>query len=164
MRFREFKSVKEAIPAVTQKDLKAVSPNLLQMTKDLSGKINDKIATAVGKSPPDPKAMKVQVPPGIQQQMQVQPTAIQQAQQQAAQQAKPELAKIPTVGSQLVLPDKDTKKPASYTIKALKGNDITLDPIKNNPNDPRIDVTVKKKDLQNTLTALDPNNKVGTVK
>jgi hypothetical protein len=163
MRFREFTN--EAIPAVTRKDLSAVSPNLIQMTQNLSGKVKDKIASAVGKSPPDPNADKTQIPPAMQSQMQVQPSAIQQAQQQSAQQQdKTKLTTIPTVGSQLVLPDKDTKKPASFVIKALKGNDITLDPVKSNPNDPKVDVTVKKKDLQQTLTALDPNNKIGVQK
>jgi hypothetical protein len=162
MRFREFKSVKENTPAVIQKDLKTLSPNLIQMTKDLSGKIGDKIAAAVGKAPPDPKASKIQMPPGMQSQMQVQPTAIQQAQKQAAQQqTKTKLAPVPAVGSQIVLPDLDTKKPGSFTIKKA-GPEVTLEPVKQTPNSPKVNVIVKQKDLQNTLTTLDPNNKVGT--
>ena len=162
MRFREFKSVQENTPAVIQKDLKTLSPNLIQMTKDLSGKIGDKSAAAVGQAPPDPKASKTQMPPGMQSQMQVQPTAIQQAQKQAAQQqTKTKLAPVPAVGSQIVLPDLDTKKPGSFTIKKA-GPEVTLEPVKQTPNSPKVNVIVKQKDLQNTLTTLDPNNKVGT--
>ena len=36
---------------------------------------------------------------------------------------------IPAVGSEIVLPDKDTKQPASYTIKSMRGNDIELEPV-----------------------------------
>jgi hypothetical protein len=163
MRFNEFKSFRENTPAVTSRDLKTLNPNLIQMTKDLSGKVSDKIATAVGQTP-DPKASKIQVPPGMQSQMQVQPTAIQQAQKQAAQQqAKPTLAPVPAVGSQIVLPDLDTKKPGSFTIKKT-GPEVTLEPVKKTPNAPRVNVMVKQKDLQNTLTTLDPNNKIGKVK
>lgn len=162
MRFREFKSINENTPAVIQRDLKTLSPNLIQMTKDLSGKIGNKIAAAVGQSPPDPKASKIQVPPGMQSQMQVQPTAIQQAQKQVAQQqTKTKLAPVPAVGSQIVLPDLDTKKPGSFTIKKA-GPEVTLEPVKQTANAPKVNVIVKQKDLQNTLTTLDPNNKVGT--
>ena len=164
MRFREFKSIKENTPAVIQKDLKTLSPNLIQMTKDLSGKIGNKIAAAVGQAPLDPKASKIQMPPGMQSQMQVQPTAIQQAQKQVAQQqTKTKLAPVPAVGSQIVLPDLDTKKPGSFTIKK-SGPEVTLEPVKQTANAPKVNVIVKQKDLQNTLTTLDPNNKVGSVK
>ena len=163
MRFREFKSVNENTPAVTSKDLKTLSPGVIQMTKDLSGKVSDKIATAVGQAP-DPKAKNIQMPPGMQSQMQVQPTAIQQAQKKLAQQqSKPKLAPVPAVGSQIVLPDIDTKKPGSFTIKKA-GPEVTLEPVKQTPNAPKVNVIVKQKDLQNTLSTLDPNNKVGTVK
>ena len=162
MRFREFKSVNENTPAVIQKDIKTLSPNLIQMTKDLSGKIGNKIAAAVGQAPLDPKASKIQVPPGMQSQMQVQPTAIQQAQKQVAQQqTKTKLAPVPAVGSQIVLPDLDTKKPGSFTIKKA-GPEVTLEPVKQTANAPKVNVIVKQKDLPNTLTTLDPNNKVGT--
>jgi len=164
MRFREFKSVRENTPAVTQQDLKKLNPGLIQMTKDLSGKIGDKIAAAVGKAPPDPKATNVQMPPGTQSQMQVQPTAIQQAQKQAdQQQAKSKTLTIPAVGSQIVLPDLDTKKPGSFTIKKA-GPEVTLEPVKQTANAPRVNVIVKQKDLGQALAAVDPNNKVGTVK
>lgn len=163
MRFSEFKRLQENTPAVTSRDLKSLGPAALKMTKDLGGKISDKIATAVGKEP-DPNASKIQVPPGMQSQMQVQPTAIQQAQKQAAQQlAKPKVMPIPAVGSQIVLPDLDTKKPGSFTIKK-SGPEVTLEPVKQTPNAPKVNVIVKQKDLQNTLSTLDPNNKVGTVK
>ena len=164
MRFREFKSINENTPAVIQRDLKTLSPNLIQMTKDLSGKIGNKIAAAVGQAPLDPKASKIQMPPGMQSQMQVQPTAIQQAQKQVAQQqTKTKLAPVPAVGSQIVLPDLDTKKPGSFTIKK-SGPEVTLEPVKQTANAPKVNVIVKQKDLQNTLTTLDPNNKVGSVK
>lgn len=164
MRFREFQSIIESTPAVTNKDLKSLNPNLIQMTKDLTGKISNKIAAAVGKSSPDPKADKTQVPPGIQAQTQVQPSAIQQAQKQAAQQqAKPKTATIPAVGSQIVLPDLDTKKPSSFTIKKT-GPEVTLEPVKSTPNAPKVNVIVKQKDLGQALTAVDPNSTVGVKK
>ena len=164
MRFREFKNINENTPAVIQKDIKTLSPNLIQMTKDLSGKIGNKIAAAVGQAPLDPKASKIQMPPGMQSQMQVQPTAIQQAQKQAAQQqaqAKNKIPPIPAVGSQIVLPDLDTKKPGSFTIKKA-GPEVTLEPVKQTANAPRVNVIVKQKDLGQALAAVDPNNKVGT--
>jgi len=162
MRFREFKSINENTPAVIQRDLKTLSPNLIQMTKDLSGKIGNKIAAAVGQAPPDPKASKIQVPPGMQSQMQVQPTAIQQAHKQVAQQqAKPKTPTIPAVGSQIVLPDLDTKKPGSFTIKKT-GSEVTLEPVKQTANAPRVNVIVKPNDLEKALAAVDPNSKVGT--
>lgn len=164
MRFREFKDLKENTPAVTTKDLKTLNPNIIQMTKDMSGKISNKIAAAIGKSIPDPKADKTQVPPGIQSQMQVQPTAIQQAQKQAVQQqSKPQTTKIPAVGSQVVLPDLDTKKPGSFVIKKA-GPEVTLEPVKKTPNAPKVNVIVKQKDLGQALAAVDPNNTVGVKK
>jgi hypothetical protein len=154
MRFREFSKVDEAIPAVTSRDLKSLNPATIQATKNLAGKISNKIASAVGK-PTDPNADKTQVPPGLQAQANVQPSAIQQAQAQAADktQQKPE---IPAVGSQLVLPDKDTKKPGSFTIGNIRGDNITLKPVKTDPTQPKVDVTVKKTDLEKTLSAVDP--------
>ena len=164
MRFNEFKTFKENTPAVTSRDIKSLSPGVIQMTKDLSGKISNKIATAVGQAPVDPKASKVQVPAGMQSQMQIQPTAIQQAQKQAElEKAKAKTPTIPAVGSQIVLPDIDTKKPGSYTIKKA-GPEVTLEPVKQNPSAPRVNVIVKQKDLGQALAAVDPNNKVGTVK
>jgi hypothetical protein len=163
MRFSEFKRLQENTPAVTSRDLKSLGPAALKMTKDLGSKISDKISAAVGQEP-DPRASKIQVPPGLQQQAQPQASAIQQAQKQAAQQlAKPKVMPIPAVGSQIVLPDLDTKKPGSFTIKK-SGPEVTLEPVKQTPNAPRVNVIVKQKDLQNTLSTLDPNNKVGTVK
>lgn len=164
MRFNEFKSFKENTPAVTTKDLKTLNPNLIQMTKDLTSKIGDKIATAIGQAPPDPKASKIQIPPGMQSQAQVQPTAIQQAQKQAAQQkTNPKMPDIPVVGSQIVLPDLDTKKPGSFTIKKA-GPEVTLEPVKKTPNAPKVNVIVKQKDLGQALAAVDPNNTVGVKK
>jgi hypothetical protein len=163
MRFREFKRLQENTPAVTSRDLKSLGPAALKMTKDLGSKISDKISASVGQEP-DPRASKIQVPPGLQQQAQPQASAIQQAQKQAAQlKTKPKVMPIPAVGSQIVLPDLDTKKPGSFTIKK-SGPEVTLEPVKQTANAPKVNVIVKQKDLQNTLTTLDPNNKVGTVK
>lgn len=154
MRFREFSIKNEAIPAVTNKDLRALGPAAIQATKNLAGKVSNKIAAAIGK-PTDPTAAKTPMPPGLQAQANVQPSAIQQAQAQAAekQKQKPE---IPAVGSQLVLPDRDTKKPGSFTIGTVRGDNITLKPVKVEPNQPKVDVTVKKTDLEKTLAAIDP--------
>lgn len=158
MRFTEFSNRKigETIPAVTGKDLKSLNPATLQATKNLAGKIGNKIATAIG-GKPDPTADKTPMPPGVQAQAAVQPSAIQQAQAKAAN-ADTKAPEIPAVGSQLVLPDKDTKKPGSFTIGNIKGDDITLKPIKTTPGEPRIDVVVKKKDLEKTMAAVSPDN------
>jgi len=156
MRFTEFSNRKigETIPAVTGKDLRSLNPATLQATKNLAGKIGNKIATAIG-GKPDPTADKTPMPPGVQAQATVQPSAIQQAKAADAVKKAPE---IPAVGSQLVLPDKDTKKPGSFTIGNIKGDDITLKPIKTTPGEPRIDVVVKKKDLEKTMSAVAPDN------
>jgi len=65
---------------------------------------------------------------------------------------------IPAVGSEIVLPDKDTKKPASYTIKNMRGNEIELEPVTtaNKTNDPKLNITVNRRDLENTLKAVSP--------
>jgi hypothetical protein len=139
MRFREFSKIDESMPAVTSKDLRSIGPAILQATKNLSGTVKNKIAAAVGQKAPDPAAKNAPVPPGMQAQANVQPSAIQQA--QAA-----------------VAPDKDTKRPGSFTIGAIKGDDITLKPVKSAPNEPRVDVIVKKKDLTNTLSAVSPDD------
>jgi hypothetical protein len=156
MRFREFSKIDESMPAVTSKDLRSLSPAILQATKNLSGTIKNKIATAVGQKVSDPAAKNATVPPGTQAQANVQPSAIQQAQAQQANAVK-KPPEIPAIGSQLVLPDKDTKKPGSFTIGSIKGDDITLKPVKSAPNEPRVDVIVKKKDLTNTLSAINPD-------
>lgn len=159
MRFNEFsnKRVKETIPAVTSKDLKSLNPATLQATKNLAGKVDNKIAAAIG-GKPDPTADKTPMPPGVQSQANIQPSAIQQAQARASDNIK-KVPEIPAVGSQLVLPDKDTKRPGSFTIGNIKGDDITLKPIKTTPGEPRIDVVVKKKDLEKTMAAVSPDNK-----
>ena len=161
MRFREFSKIDESMPAVTSKDLRSLSPAILQATKNLSGTIKNKIATAVGQKVSNPAAANATVPPGMQSQANVQPSAIQQAQAAAANTVK-KPPPIPAVGSQLVLPDKDTKKPGSFTIGAIKGDDITLKPVKSAPNEPRVDVIVKKKDLTNTLSAINPDDPTST--
>jgi hypothetical protein len=158
MRFKEF-DIKEAIPAVTAKDLKAVGPNVLQATKNLSQQIASKLASATGKAKPTVAPPKAAAPvtPGPTT-TQLTPQAIQQAQAAAtAKLSKP--PEIPAIGSQLVLPDKDTKKPASFTIKTMKGNDVDLTPVGAKPTDPKVDVTVKKPDLQKALSTLQGKTK-----
>lgn len=157
MRFKEFSKTNETIPAVTSKDLRSLGPATLQATKNLAGKVKDKIAVAIGQKKATPPTDNVQVPPGIQSQTNIQPSAIQQAQAAAANDIK-KTPSIPAVGSQLVLPDKDTKKPGSFTIGSIRGDDITLKPVKSTPNEPKVDVIVKKKDLANTLSTINPND------
>jgi len=163
MRFKEFSksTVDEAIPAVMPKDLKSVGPGVLQATKNLSQQIATKLAAAAGTAKPGataktPPEAGTAISPGPT--TQLTPTAVQQA--QAAATAKtPKPPEIPAIGSQLVLPDKDTKKPASFTIKSMRGNDIDLTPVGARPTDPKIDVTVKKPDLQRALSTLQGKTK-----
>jgi hypothetical protein len=91
MRFTEFSNRKigETIPAVTGKDLRSLNPATLQATKNLAGKIGNKIATAIG-GKPDPTADKTPMPPGVQAQATVQPSAIQQAKAADAVKKAPE--------------------------------------------------------------------------
>lgn len=65
---------------------------------------------------------------------------------------------IPAVGSEIVLPDKDTKQPASYTIKTMRGNDVELEPVTTakKTNEPKLSVKVNRRDLENTLKAVSP--------
>lgn len=65
---------------------------------------------------------------------------------------------MPAVGSEIVLPDKDTKRPSSYTIKSLRGNDVELEPVgtAKQTNQPKVSVKVNKRDLENTLKAVSP--------
>ena len=67
---------------------------------------------------------------------------------------------IPAVGSEIVLPDKDTKQPASYTIKNMRGNEVELEPITKTKqtNDPKLAVKVNRRDLENTLKAVSPQS------
>ena len=159
MRYREFakRAVGEAIPAIMQKDLRAVGPGVLQATKNLTTQIAGKLAIATGTGKPSAAQSSAGPAP---QGAAAQPTstAIQQAQLAAANKStKP--PDIPAVGSQLVLPDKDLKKPASFTIKSMRGNDIDLTPVGSKPNEPKVGVTVKKPDLQKALSALQGQRK-----
>ena len=65
---------------------------------------------------------------------------------------------IPSVGSEIVLPDKDTKRPASYTIKSMRGSDVELAPVTKaaQTNDPKLSIKVNRRDLENTLKAVSP--------
>ena len=67
---------------------------------------------------------------------------------------------IPAVGSEIVLPDKDTKQPSSYTIRSMRGNDIELEPVTKarQTNDPKLNIKVNRRDLENTLKAVSPQS------
>jgi len=67
---------------------------------------------------------------------------------------------IPAVGSEIVLPDKETKRPASYTVKSMRGNDVELEPVTpaKQTNDPKLSVKVNRRDLENTLKAVSPQS------
>lgn len=68
---------------------------------------------------------------------------------------------IPAVGSEIVLPDKDTKKPSSYTIRSMRGNDVELEPVTTAKqiNDPKLNIKVNRRDLENTLKSLTPQSR-----
>jgi hypothetical protein len=68
---------------------------------------------------------------------------------------------IPAVGSELVLPDKDTKQPGTFTVKSMRGNEVELEPVTKakQTNDPKVSVQVNKRDLANTLKAVSPDAK-----
>lgn len=65
---------------------------------------------------------------------------------------------IPAVGSEIVLPDKDTKRPASYTVKSMRGSDVELEPVTTakQTNEPKLNIKVNRRDLENTLKAVSP--------
>ena len=65
---------------------------------------------------------------------------------------------IPAVGSEIVLPDLDTKKPGSYTIKSMRGSEVELEPVgtAKQTNEPKLSVKVNRRDLENTLKAVSP--------
>jgi hypothetical protein len=67
---------------------------------------------------------------------------------------------IPAVGSEIVLPDLDTKKPGSYTIKKMSGNEVELEPVgtAKQTNEPKLSVKVNRRDLENTLKAVSPQS------
>ena len=67
---------------------------------------------------------------------------------------------IPAVGSEIVLPDLDTKKPGSFTIKSTTGNEVELEPVTTakQTNQPKLSVRVNKRDLENTLKAVSPQS------
>lgn len=142
MRFREFKPQKqidELIPAIGQA-LKGVGGAAIQATRNAAAMGTKTVQGAV-------KGVKT-----------VGSTAKAVAQTQLGKGTASGGIEIPAVGSEIVLPDKDTKKPASYTIKSIKGNDVEISPIiKQSQNkDPTVSMKINRRDLENTLKAVSP--------
>lgn len=162
MRFGEFnphrKKVDEIIPAVGQA-LKTVGSSAIAATKALAGTVQ-KGMRAPGSM--IPKGVKL--PPGapntgtgMQGVGQAATPPSKFSTQQPSTSDATKNMQIPAVGSKIVLPDRDTKKPNTYTIKSMRGNDVDITPsapVKTG--DPNVDIKVKAKDLQNTLKAIDP--------
>ena len=142
MRFKEFKpqhQIDELMPAIGTA-LKGVGGAAIQATRN---------AATMGAKAVQGAAKGVKA---------VASTAKTVAQTQAGQGTASGGIAIPTVGSEIVLPDKDTKRPASYTIKSMRGNDIELEPVTQavKTNEPKISVKVNRRDLENTLKAVSP--------
>ena len=78
---------------------------------------------------------------------------------QMQQQAGKAAPSIPVVNTQLVLPDKETKRPGIYKVKSIKSGEVELDPAGQPtvPGKPKLSVKVRQSDLQNTLNALKTN-------
>ncbi len=138
MRFKEFKptqQVDELMPAVGMA-LRTVGGAAIQATRN---------AAAMGAKAVQGAAKGVKT---------VANTANAVAQTQAGQMT------IPAIGSEIVLPDKDTKKPTSYTVKSMKGSDVELEPVgtAKQTNDPKLSVKVNRRDLENTLKAVSPQS------
>jgi hypothetical protein len=76
---------------------------------------------------------------------------------QIKQQTGKDIPSIPTVNTQIVLPDKETKRPGIYKVKSIKSGEVELDPAMQAPNKPKLSVRVRQADLQNTLNAIKTN-------
>ena len=147
MRFKEFNSKRtdERMPAIGQA-LKTVGGAAIQATRN---------AAAMGAKAVQGAAKGVKT---------VGSTAKAVAQtnlgQQNTQQQPTQQIAIPAVGSEIVLPDLDTKRPGSYTIKSMRGNDVELEPVgtAKQTNQPRVSVKVNRRDLENTLKAVSPQS------
>jgi len=141
MRFREFKpqqQIDELMPAIGQA-LKGVGGAAIQATRN-AATMGAKAVTGAAK--------------GVKT---VGSTAKAVAQSNLGKSSSNPIT-IPAVGSEIVLPDKDTKKPASYTIKSMRGNDVELSPVTkaSQSNDPKLSLKVNRRDLENTLKAVSP--------
>ena len=145
MRFKEFNSKRtdERMPAIGSA-LKTVGGAAIQATRaaaDMGAKAVQGAAKGVKTVANTAKA--------------VAQTNLGQTQNTAQQQMS-----IPAVGSEIVLPDLDTKRPGSFTIKSTTGNEVELEPVTtaNQTNQPKISVRVNKRDLENTLKAVSPQS------
>ena len=142
MRFKEFnpKRTDERMPAIGQA-LKTVGGAAIQATRNaasMGAKAVQGAAKGIKTVASTAKAV-------------AQPNMGQTDQQQMA---------IPAVGSEIVLPDLDTKKPGSYTIKKMSGNEVELEPVgtAKQTNEPKLSVKVNRRDLENTLKAVSPQS------
>lgn len=145
MRFKEFNSKRtdERMPAIGSA-LKTVGGAAIQATRaaaDMGAKAVQGAAKGVKTVANTAKA--------------VAQTNLGQTQNTAQQQMS-----IPAVGSEIVLPDLDTKKPGSFTIKSTTGNEVELEPVTTakQTNQPKLSVRVNKRDLENTLKAVSPQS------
>lgn len=68
---------------------------------------------------------------------------------------------VPAIGKQVILPDRDTKRPAPYTIKKITGGEAELTPagMATSPTKPSLVVKVRLPDLQNSMNALGAGKK-----
>ena len=150
MRFKEFnpKRTDERMPAIGQA-LKTVGGAAIQATRNAAAMG----AKAVQGAAKGVKTVANTAGAVAQQQMG-------QTQNTTQQTTQPQMD-IPAIGSKIVLPDLDTKKPGSYTIKSMRGNDVELEPVvpSRQTNEPKLSVKVNKRDLQNTLKAVSPEAK-----
>jgi len=144
MRFKEFKpqhQIDELMPAIGTA-LKGVGGAAIQATRNAATMGAKAVAGAA-------KGVKT-----------VANTAKTVAQTQTGQGTAGGGIAIPAVGSEIVLPDLDTKKPGSYTIKKMSGNEVELEPVgtAKQTNEPKLSVKVNRRDLENTLKAVSPQS------
>ena len=143
MRFKEFNSKRtdEKMPAIGQA-LKTVGGAAIQATRN---------AAAMGAKAVQGAAQGIKT---------VANTAKTVAQTQTGQGTASGGIAIPAVGSEIVLPDLDTKKPGSYTIKSMRGSEVELEPVgtAKQTNEPKLSVKVNRRDLENTLKAVSPQS------
>lgn len=145
MRFKEFNSKRtdERMPAIGQA-LKTVGGAAIQATRN---------AAAMGAKAVQGAAR------GVKTVANTTGAVAQQQMGQTQQTTQPQMA-IPAVGSEIVLPDLDTKKPGSYTVKSMRGSEVELEPVSTakQTNQPKVSVKVNRRDLENTLKAVSPQS------
>ena len=142
MRFKEFNSKRtdERMPAIGQA-LKTVGGAAIQATRN---------AASMGAKAVQGAAKGVKTVANT-------AKAVAQTQTGQTQNTNQQIA-IPTVGSEIVLPDLDTKRPGSFTVKSMRGNEVELEPVTTakQTNQPKLSVKVNRRDLENTLKAVSP--------